>query len=38
MKKLNADKQEWLQTVVPQWMNTGKEREANYDKTFYNKE
>jgi hypothetical protein len=28
---MNAEKQEWIQTVVPQWMNAGKEREKTYD-------
>jgi nitrite reductase (cytochrome c-552) len=31
MPKLNTEKQDWLQTVVPQWMNAGKEREKTYD-------
>ena len=38
MKKLNEEKQEFRKNVVPQWMITAKEREANYDKVFYNKE
>lgn len=38
MKKLNEDKQDFLKNVVPKWMSTAKEREATYDKVFYNKE
>jgi nitrite reductase (cytochrome c-552) len=38
MKKLNEDKQDFLKNIVPQWINTAKEREATYDKVFYNKE
>ena len=38
MKKLNEEKQDFLKTIVPQWMNAAKEREATYDKVFYNKE
>jgi nitrite reductase (cytochrome c-552) len=38
MRKLNAEKQDFLKNIVPQWMNAAKEREANYDKVFYNKE
>jgi nitrite reductase (cytochrome c-552) len=33
MKKLNAEKQEFLNTVVPEWMKEAKEREATYVKT-----
>lgn len=36
--KLNSEKQDWLQTVVPQWMNEGKEREKTYDATANLKE
>ncbi|TNF44968.1 MAG: ammonia-forming cytochrome c nitrite reductase [Bacteroidetes bacterium] len=38
MKKLNEEKQDFLKNIVPQWMSTAKEREATYDKVFYNKE
>jgi nitrite reductase (cytochrome c-552) len=38
MAKLNEEKQDFLKNVVPQWMNAAKEREANYNKVFYNKE
>jgi nitrite reductase (cytochrome c-552) len=38
MKKLKEDKQDFLKNIVPQWMSTAKEREATYDKVFYNKE
>ncbi len=38
MKKLNEDKQDFLKNIVPQWMSAAKEREATYDKVFYNKE
>ena len=38
MIKLNQEKQDFLKNIVPQWMSTAKEREATYDKVFYNKE
>jgi nitrite reductase (cytochrome c-552) len=38
MKKLNEEKQDFLKNIVPQWISTAKEREATYDKVFYNKE
>ncbi|HRX11565.1 MAG TPA: ammonia-forming cytochrome c nitrite reductase [Draconibacterium sp.] len=31
MKTLNADKQEFLKTVVPEWMKEAREREKTYD-------
>lgn len=33
MKKLNAEKQEFINTVVPEWMKEAKEREETYVKT-----
>lgn len=32
MKKLNEEKRIFLETVVPEWINTGREREKGYDK------
>ncbi|NSW95217.1 MAG: ammonia-forming cytochrome c nitrite reductase subunit c552, partial [Bacteroidales bacterium] len=32
MKKFNSEKRLFLETVLPEWLKTGKEREANYDK------
>jgi nitrite reductase (cytochrome c-552) len=38
MKKMNEEKQDFLKNIVPQWMNAAKEREATYNKVFYNKD
>ncbi len=32
MKQLNAEKKLFLETVLPEWIRTGKEREKEYDK------
>ena len=32
MKKLNAEKRVFLETVLPEWIKAGKEREKGYDK------
>lgn len=31
MDKLNSDKQDFLKTIVPQWMKEAEEREKTYD-------
>jgi hypothetical protein len=31
MKKLNDDKKVFLETVVPEWIKAGEEREKGYD-------
>ena len=33
MKKLNDEKQKFLNTVVPEWMEIAAKREAGYDNT-----
>jgi nitrite reductase (cytochrome c-552) len=34
MKQLKDDKTKFIQTVIPQWLQKAKEREAKYPKTI----